>query len=189
MSPLRTSPTHARIFLATIPRLSKIAAWLAIFCCTVCCQSCFFKGNEALSWSRNRSFCVVFPQRGSMSPTGKRLLSQVIIAQLFSRRASSNPCVIVICEWSSTTTPISSIGIVRSAAFLKVSGNVSLFDTSGKRNTNWALRKLRYEGFPKYNVRLIMIFPLFHPKLRYAPYEDLIPITTLYSPFLVFPSA
>ena len=52
-----------------------------------------------------------------------------------------------------------------------------------------ALRKLRYEGFPKYNVRLIMIFPLFHPKLRYAPYEDLIPITTLYSPFLVFPSA
>ena len=42
-------------------------------------------------------------------------------------------------------------------------------------------RKVEYAE--KLVVRLIMIFPLFHPKLRYAPYEDLIPITTLYSPF------
>ena len=71
------------------------------------------------------------------------LLSQVITAQLFSIRASNADDVMVIRLLSSSTTPMSSIGIVRSVCFLKLLGKSLQVSTSGKRIANCALCKLK----------------------------------------------
>ena len=71
------------------------------------------------------------------------LLSQVITAQLFSIRASNADDVMVIRLLSSSTTPMSSIGIVRLLCFLKLSGRSSHVSTSGKRIANCAFCKLK----------------------------------------------
>ena len=122
----------------------------------VCCQSCLRKGKEASSCSRNRSFWVVLPTSGSSRPTGMWLESHVITAQLFSSIASNAPCVIVICLLSNTTTPISSIGRVTSADFLKSAERFSAFSTSGSLITSWASLNERYAGLLKHRVFFII---------------------------------
>ena len=143
-SPLRTCSAHTRMHFSSLPvTLSRTAAWLAIFCLMVCCHSCLRKGREESICSRKRSLCKVLPLRGRSSPTGCPCALQVITAQLFSSKASSAPEVMVMRRWSSTTNPMSSTGMVRSACSFSTLLRLSFSSTSGRRITNWHWCRLR----------------------------------------------
>ena len=87
--------------------------------------------------------CMVLPHNGSMSPTGILRLSQVMMAQLFSSNESRRACVIVICLWSNTTIPISSMGRVVTDCCLIMSATSVAFSTSGIFITIYSIRSER----------------------------------------------